>query len=404
MSRISLSGNPSGTGTLTIASPNTNSDATFNLPTTGGDLLVNGAAQAANFSALTVNGNNISATNSLGFRNRIINGDMRIDQRNNGASVTPSNETVTYITDRFYFIRSSSTSPTIRQSTDAPAGFTNSLLFTNASTGTTPDYAQVVQNIEGFNTADLGWGTANAQAITVSFRVKSSLTGTFSVAFRNSATNRSYVTTYTISAANTWETKTVTIPGDTSGTWLTNNGIGISLVYRFGGSGGTSSTNQWTATGDAFASGSVNVMGTANATWQITGVQLEAGSVATPFERRPYGTELALCQRYFRRISSGNASTGGIIGMGAQSSTTGGYAYVSVSPPMRATPTIAGNQLVVSDSATFDTPASVNVVVGTQDSVYLDVSYAASGAQFRPINLRAVTGNTSGRLDMSSEL
>jgi hypothetical protein len=239
------------------------------------------------------------ASSGLQFRNKIINGACSIDQRNNGASVTPGNETVTYIIDRFAFIRSSSTSPTLQRSTDAPAGFTNSLLFTNAGSGTTPTYAQVFQNIEGLNVADLGWGTADAQPVAISFRVKSSLTGTFSVALRNSASNRSYVSTYVINAANTWETKTITVAGDTSGTWLKDNGIGISLVFRIGGSGGTSTLNSWTATGDVFASGSVNVMGTANATWQITGVQLEKGTQATPFEHRPYTMEETLCKRFF---------------------------------------------------------------------------------------------------------
>jgi hypothetical protein len=286
-----------------------------------------------------------------GFKNRIINGAQVIDQRNAGAVVTPASETVTFITDRFYFIRSITTSPTLQQSTDAPAGFTNSLLFTNANTGATPTYAQVVHNIEGFNTADLGWGTANAQTITVSFRVKSSLTGTFSVAFRNSANNRSYVTTYAISAANTWETKTVTIPGDTSGTWLTNNGIGISLIYRIGGTGGTSSTNQWTATSDAFASGSVNVMGTANATWQITGVQLEKGSTATSFDYRPFGTEVSLCQRYYEKsynldVVPGTSGAAGGTGMGGSNTgtTTGflGTSFVSYKVTKRVAGTITG--------------------------------------------------------------
>jgi hypothetical protein len=251
-----------------------------------------------------------------GFKNRLINGQMMIDQRNVGNTVTPSNETVTYITDRFAFIRSGATSPTLRQSTDAPVGFVNSLLFTNTSSGSTPTYAQVYQNIEGNNSEDFGWGTANASTVAVSFWVKSSLTGTFSVAIRNSASNRSYVSTYTISSANTWEYKTVTIPGDTSGTWLTDNGIGINLVFRIGGSGGTSTLNAWTATGDAFASGSVNVMGTANATWQITGVQLEKGSTATSFDYRPYTTELQLCQRYYEKSYPQNLVPG-----------TSGYQY-----------------------------------------------------------------------------
>jgi hypothetical protein len=346
----------------------------------------------------TVTNDNIASVvqESFGIRNRIINGDMRIDQRNAGASVTPSNEIVTYITDRFYFIRSSSTSPTIRQSTDAPTGFTNSLLFTNASTGTTPTYAQVVQNIEGFNTADLGWGTANAQSITLSFRVKSSLTGTFSVAFRNSASNRSYVTTYTIDEANTWETKTVTIPGDTTGTWLTNNGIGISLVYRFGDSGGTPSINQWTATGNAFATGSVNVMGTANATWQITGVQLEKGTVATPFERRPYGMELALCQRYYEKsfdhttapIQNVGTTNGALVTAGTSTTANVFLGYAPFAAEKRASPTVT----------TFNPFAAGS---GWSQSGAGNIAASAYGTGTRALSIRADGAPTVGLTNLS---
>jgi len=301
-------------------------------------LATNAITDAAGGNTATINSYTPTESNMAG-RNRIINGDMRIDQRNAGASVTPSIQSATYITDRFYFLQNSSTLPSIQQSTDAPEGFTNSLLFTNTSTGTTPAYAQVVQNIEGHNTADLGWGTANAQAITASFRVKSSLTGTFSVAFRNASANRSYVTTYTISAPNTWETKTVTVPGDTSGTWLTNNGTGISFIFGLGASSGTSTVDQWTNSSNYYLSGSVNVMGTANATWQITGVQLEAGSVATPFENVDYGEMLRRCQRYYYA----NVGGGGSVSSGLPSSGTD--IYRNAAPffpvPMRATPTIS---------------------------------------------------------------
>ena len=301
-------------------------------------LATNAITDAAGGNTATINSYTPTESNMAG-RNRIINGDMRIDQRNAGASVTPSIQSATYITDRFYFLQNSSTLPSIQQSTDAPEGFTNSLLFTNTSTGTTPAYAQVVQNIEGHNTADLGWGTANAQAITASFRVKSSLTGTFSVAFRNASANRSYVTTYTISAPNTWETKTVTVPGDTSGTWLTNNGTGISFIFGLGASSGTSTVDQWTNSSNYYLSGSVNVMGTANATWQITGVQLEAGSVATPFENVDYGEMLRRCQRYYYA----NVGGGGSVSSGLPSSGTDIYrnAALFFPVPMRATPTIS---------------------------------------------------------------
>lgn len=302
-------------------------------------LATNAITDVSGGNTATINSYTPTESNMAG-RNRIINGDMRIDQRNAGASVTPSIQSATYITDRFYFLQNSSTLPSIQQSTDAPEGFTNSLLFTNTSTGTTPAYAQVVQNIEGHNTADLGWGTANAQAITASFRVKSSLTGTFSVAFRNASVNRSYVTTYTISAPNTWETKTVTVPGDTSGTWLTNNGTGISFIFGLGANSGTSTVDQWTNSSDYYLSGSVNVMGTANATWQITGVQLEAGSVATPFERRQYGQELALCQRYYWKsglVSESIGATGYMIAGNAV------WSQFCFPVTMRATPTVTVN-------------------------------------------------------------
>jgi hypothetical protein len=238
----------------------------------------------------------------VNFRNRIINGDMRIDQRNAGASVAASG----YTLDRWVaFESTSATSVTAQRSTTAPTGFTNSLLYTVGTGGTAAagEQAMLRQRIEGHNVADFGFGSAAAQAITVSFRVRSSLTGTYSVAVQNSAGDRSYVTTYTVDAANTWETKTVSLPGDTSGTWLTDNGIGIALFFDLGsGSSFTASANAWSAGDFRRVSGQANLIGTSGATFYITGVQLEAGSVATPFERRPYGTELALCQRYFERI------------------------------------------------------------------------------------------------------
>jgi hypothetical protein len=174
----------------------------------------------------------------------------------------------------------------------------------------------VQQYIEGFNVADLGWGTASAQTITVSFWVRSSLTGTFAGSVSNSAANRSYVFTYNISSANTWEYKTITIAGDTSGTWLTNNGRGILLTFDLGnGSNYQATAGSWVSQYAVGTSSSVKVISTVGATWQITGVQLEKGSTATSFDYRPYGTELALCQRYYEvsgqnPIYSGNVSNG----------------------------------------------------------------------------------------------
>ena len=244
-----------------------------------------------------------NTTDRYGFVNRIINGDMRIDQRNAGASVsvTDSNQ---YTLDRWQGVASLASSKfTVQQSSTAPTGFSNSLLATSSSAYSilSSDYFLVRQKIEGFNTSDLMWGTANAKTVTLSFWVRSSLTGTFGAAMTNSANSYSYPFTYTISSADTWEQKTVTIPGPTAGTWVgSTNGIGLQIKFGLGvGATYSGTAGAWASADYASVTGATSLVGTNGATWYITGVQLEVGSVATPFERRPYGTELALCQRYF---------------------------------------------------------------------------------------------------------
>ena len=240
-------------------------------------------------------------SNNTTFRNRIINGAMVIDQRNAGASVSVSTAEI-YTLDRWAARLMSGSGHTVQRSTTAPVGFANSLLVT-VGTGASPaagDRNVIPQKIEGFNVADLAFGTASASSITISFAVRSSVTGTFGGAIANSATNRSYPFTYTINAANTFETKTVTIPGDTTGTWLTDSGIGMYLWLDIG-SGTTyqGAAGSWAAADYRAASGTTKLIITSGATFYITGVQLEAGTTATPFEQRLYGTELALCQRYY---------------------------------------------------------------------------------------------------------
>lgn len=235
------------------------------------------------------------------IRNKIINGAMEIDQRNAGASVTVTSDG-TYGIDRWKYRTTLSSKFSVQRSTVAPPGFTNSLLATSlaATTPGTNDYYAVEQLIEGFNVADLSWGTVNARSVTLSFWVRSSLTGTFGGVIGNAAYNRSYPFTYSISSANTWEYKTVTIPGDTTGTWETGSSTGIDLFFGLGvGSGQSGAAGSWAAAGRVSATGAVNFVGTNGATFYLTGVQLEVGSVATPFERRLYGQELALCQRYY---------------------------------------------------------------------------------------------------------
>jgi hypothetical protein len=244
----------------------------------------------------------------LSFKNRIINGDMTIDQRNAGASVAFSSGTA-FGADRFVSYNQTSGAYTIQQVADAPAGFkySNKITTTTAgSTGTAGWTSFLQQRIEGFNIADLGAGTADAKTVTLSFWVKSSLTGAMPVVFLNDV-NRLYATTYTINSANTWEQKTVTVTLSTSGTWNSTNGRGLIVSWGLG-SGSTYSTstvNSWqNLDGLYFVTGSVAVGGTLNATWQVTGVQLEVGSVATSFDYLPYGTELLLCQRYFEVINT----------------------------------------------------------------------------------------------------
>ena len=269
-----------------------------------------GSVSTAKIAPGAVTLDKMTVPNSFGFRNRIINGDMRIDQRNAGASVTNN---LVYTVDRWQWYYTSGSGHAIQQNTDAPAGFTNSLKVT-VGTGASPSATQqniVWQPIEGYNVADLGFGAAGAATITFSFWVKSSLTGTFNVWFHNSDDTRSYVSTYTVISANTWEQKTVTIVGDTSGTWLKTNGRGFIVGFSLGcGSNFNATANTWSAADYKSTSGATSVVGTSGATFYITGAQLEAGSVASPFERRDYGRELMMCQRYYEVITTSNAVFG----------------------------------------------------------------------------------------------
>jgi hypothetical protein len=362
--------NETGSGALVFATSPTLVTPALGTPASGvvtnltgtASININGTVGATTastgaFTTLKVNSNNISADNSLGFRNRIINGDMRIDQRNAGASVSIT--TVgggQYTLDRWYGQASQDDKFTVQQnagSVTPPASFTNYLGVTSSSAYSvgSGDYFSLRQAVEGFNTADFAWGTASAIAVTVSFWVRSSLTGTFGATaqgFFNAGSTRTYPFTYTVNAANTWEQKTVTIPGDTSGTWNTSNGVGVSLAFGLGvGSTFAATAGSWQAGNFISVTGAVSVVGTSGATFYITGVQLEAGSVATPFERRPFGTELALCQRYYINAPNGTMVANGL----------NDYAAAQFPNTMRTAPTIT-----TTATSTFDSSSTYGFV------------------------------------------
>ena len=318
-------------------------------------------------------------TNNPSWRNRIINGDMRIDQRNAGASVNVNADASFFPVDRFAaFGQNTDGVFTAQRTTVVPAGegFTNSLKVTvttaDASVGATQTYL-LGQMIEGFNVADLEWGTANAKSVTLSFWTRLSVAGTHGGAILNSAQSYSYPFTYAISAADTWEKKTITIPGPTAGTWLSDNGIGLRVFFGVGvGSTYKAAAGSWVAVREFSATGTVDLISTLNATWYITGVQLEAGSVATPFERRDYGRELIMCQRYFQRqtISIGDQYA-------AFSGNIPAATRITFPVTMRAAPTVSFTNV----SATLTNTSGANFI--SVDGFSYVVNVTATGTYSR---------------------
>ena len=329
-----------------------------------------------------------SANGVTGFKNRIINGAMVIDQRNAGASVTGNNNI--FGTDRFRTATTQSSKFTMQQnagSVTPPAGFKNYLGITSSSAYSvvSSDYFLVGQPVEGFNTSDLGFGAAGASTVTLSFWVRSSLTGTFGGAINNSAYDRSYPFSYTISAANTWEQKTVTIAGDTTGTWIgATNGVGLYAWFNLGtGSTGSTTANAW-ASGSYYApTGATSVVGTNGATFYITGVQLEKGSTATSFDYRPYGTELALCQRYLPVWSNKGGAGNAAIGVGQLYSTTQAVVVLPYTVTPRTQPTgiisVGGTSYVYNSGATLLTVSSLAFNSASLSGIQVVPTFTASG-------------------------
>jgi hypothetical protein len=344
-------------------------------------------------SSITFEDGSIVSSGSQGFKNKIINGAMMINQR--GGTVTTDN---TYCLDRYLFRETTDGSASVQQSSIAPTDFINSLLFTVTGTDSslsTNQYAAIQQRIEGLNIVDLNWGTANAKTVTLSFWVRSSVTGTFGASLSNSAGDRSYPFSYTINSADTWEKETITIPGDTTGTWLTTSGIGIQLNLSMAAASNLLGTaNTWASAFYIGTTGDTNLHATNGATFYISGVQLEKGTTASSFEFRSYGKELMLCQRYlpyWKFDGSSQVFTNSFV----MSTTVSGVFSVTSPVPTRVAPT----GLVVSSASHFAASEGDSGVTFSAFSLHsgsytgLSVTWGSGTAKtaFRPI----VVYNTS---------
>ncbi|QGH72217.1 tail fiber protein [Caudoviricetes sp.] len=386
-------------GANTALTIDTSQNATFAGTISSGAITSSGAVTASSITAT-----NTVVMGSSFLRNRIINGDMRVDQRNAGASVTPSSGQ--YLVDRFYALLTQASKFSVQQnagSVTPPTGFTNYLGVTSLSSYSisSGDAFNIVQAIEGYNTSDLAWGTANAKTVTFSFWVRSSLAGTFGGSIANDAGSRSYPFTYTISSANTWEQKTITITGDTTGTWNTNNSASLRIYFGLGvGTTYSGTAGTWAGANYVSATGATSVVGTNGATWYITGVQLEIGTSATPFERRLYGQELVNCQRYYWKFTG--PSFAGVCAGYSNGTTTGNFA-MKYPVTMRSAPTFSTGGLSINNATGNYAVTSVSSGYAGTDAGFTSIT-TASGLVSGQGCLLTINSAGTGYLDGSSEL
>ena len=346
----------------------------------------------------SVPGVSLGAGNASIMKNRIINGEFKISQYWGATATTGVTNPGAYYIDRFVNYCSSGSVFSLGQnlgSVTPPTGFSNYFGFQNttASTSTSTQYCNMQHYIEGFNIADLAWGTANAKPITISFWVYSSVTGTYGLAIQNGGSSYGYPTTYTIPTANTWTYVTITVPGPTSGTWSTGNVRGVVLIWDLGqGSTFRFTAGSWQSGNIQGTTGSVNWNQTTNATFYITGVQFEVGSSATGYEYRQLQQELALCQRYFQLGNFQNTVCAGQPGLGASAYSWG--ANVPLPVTMRAAPTI---------TATYaGTNANLNWVEGGNVRTSVAQSTSAQSILLGISNTGAATSGSAYVLGVST--
>jgi hypothetical protein len=331
-----------------------------------------------------------------GRRNLIINGAMQVAQRGTSAVTITSTGEYPNV-DRYVAGGNDSSLISVEQSTDAPSGFEYSLKVTSLAASTTDaaDYQFIGQRVEGYNTAQLDWGASGAKTVTVSFYVKCSVTGNIPFVIVNSNDTRVYAANCTVSSANTWEYKTITVEGDTAGTWLKTNGIGLKVQWYMAlGSNFQGTLDQW---GTAYgASGQINVCNTNNATFQVTGVQLEVGTNASDFEHRSYADELFDCSRYYTNLAQFNGDNFGQMYSGTQGKV--GLKYPRV---MRAAPTVTANSpftsLVEENGVAVRTPTAVAVNYSRASGCIM--SFDVTGTSGNGLFVRQATNDTTIEAD-----
>ena len=329
-------------------------------------------------SSITFDDGSTIGSGWTGFKNRIINGNFQIDQRNRGAANTTSN----FVLDRWLTVYGGAGTISTQRSTDAPAGYANSMLMTvatNDSSLASSDRYMIQQAIEGYNVADFNLGTINAATFTLSFWVKSSVTGTYSIAITNglnAVTLRAYSAEYTISQANTWEKKTITVVGDTSSVglsdWSRTNATGLNI--RFGlalGSSHYQSTGTWQSNNVSGSPNQVNWMATNGNTFQLAGVQLEKGSNASSFEFRPYTTELQLCYRYYWSAITENVSSTNNYRAAVVTGLANGKfeAHMNLPVTMRTTPALYTANILANANAQLNWVGPGSTTLATSDGI-----------------------------------
>ena len=309
----------------------------------------------------------IGSQSSLANPNMIINGDMAISQR--ATSLSGQTGTSIICVDRFTIVEGADAAFDVAQSSTAPDGFNNSLKIDTATADSSlasTQYASVYQRLEGLDVQQLLWGTSSAKSITLSFYVRSNVTGTYSVTLNAADASSGYQSqTYSISSANTWEKKTITFIGETTTAIPDDNTNAFAIDWALGSGTGYTSGG---ATGQAWSSDvtkyfgghAVNIMSSTDNEWLLTGVQLEIGEVATPFKYESFGDNLARCQRYYSKVQYSNWS-------GRVSSGNAYYIHDGFRQTMRANPTAS---ILSQSQSTFPTDRNFGDMttngVGTQ--------------------------------------